>query len=507
MAPNEVTEMIAARAAQGAGRANERIGVVDIGSNSIRLVVFDRLSRAPVPLFNERVLCGLARGLDQTGRLNVEGVELALTNIVRFARLARAMSVGRFDLLATAAVREAANGPEFVAEVERRSGAKVTVLSGASEARLSALGVIAGTPGANGFMGDLGGGSLELVDLRAADLRDSVTLPLGPLRLAEVSNGDRALALAEIDRHLDAVAWLNGSPDACFYPVGGAWRSLARLHMEQSRYPLHIIHGYSLPSRTARDMARVISRLGPHSLARVRGVSRRRLETLPYAALVLSRILERVRPATVTFSAFGLREGHVYDLLGPEEQARDPLIAAASELAASEARFGDLGEEMFSWTTPLCPDETPEEVRLRRAAGHLADIAWREHPDYRAVQALHRILRLPLLAIDHAQRGFLAYTAFVRYGGKPGATDAETAIQLMSARQAWRAEVLGKALRLAVTVSGGTREVLRSASLSLEGDSLVLTLPGNGSVVSGDALERRLKALAKALGVSASEIR
>jgi exopolyphosphatase/guanosine-5'-triphosphate,3'-diphosphate pyrophosphatase len=477
-----------------------RVGVVDIGSNSIRLVVFDKLGRAPTPVFNERVLCGLGRGLDERGRLNEDGVRMALTNLDRFARIAQAMEVVRLDLLATAAVRDAENGPQFVADVEYRTGTRVTVLSGDSEARLAALGVVSSMPEATGVMGDLGGGSLELVRLDRGRLGETVTLPLGPLRLQEVSAGDREAAIAEIDRHLDALDWLPQAGGASFYPVGGAWRALATIHMEQTQYPLHVIHGYTLQRQTAQDMARVVSRLGPRSLSRIRGVSKRRLDTLPYAALLMGRVLRRLRPARVTFSAFGLREGHVFDLLDAEIQRRDPLIAAASDLAAAEGRFGDLGAEMLAFTEPLFADETPEERRLRQAAGHLADIAWREHPDYRAVQALYRILRLPLLALDHGERAFLAYTAFVRYGGKASAPEAHTPLQLMSQRQAERARALGNALRLAITVSAGTRSLLAGSALEWQGDTLNVRLPDDQGAAPGEVVDKRLKSLVKALG-------
>ena len=489
-----------------AGLGAARVGVVDVGSNSIRLVVFDKLDRAPTPVFNERVLCGLGRGMNETGRLNDDGVQLALTNLDRFARIARAMEVGRLDLIATAATREAENGPQFVADVEQRTGCKVTVLSGLSEARLAALGVVSSMPEANGLMGDLGGGSLELVRLDRGKLDEAVSLPLGPLRLAEVSGGERDAAVAEIDRHLDGLPWLSAAGGADFFPVGGAWRALARIHMEQTQYPLHVIHGYTLQRRTAQDMARVVSRLGPRSLSRIRGVSKRRLETLPYAALLMGRVLRRLRPEQVTFSAFGLREGHVFDLLDAEQQRRDPLIAAASDLARAEGRFGDLGDEMFAWTEPLFRDESREERRLRRAAGHLADIAWREHPDYRSVQALYRILRLPLLALNHGERAFLAYTAFIRYGGKPHEDAAQTPRQLMDTRQIERAEILGNALRLGITVSAGTGSLLRQARLKWDGDTLNVRLPEDTSAAPGEVVEKRLKSLAKAVGAKRGEV-
>jgi len=484
-----------------------RVAVVDIGSNSVRLVVFDRLGRAPVPVFNERVFAGLGRDIARTGRLDAAGVALARTNLRRFARLGAAMGVARFDVLATAAVREAENGPEFVAEIEALCGAPVQVLSGQDEARLSALGVLAGWPEADGVMGDLGGGSLELVRLRTGRLTDSETLPLGPLRLADLAGRARDKAIDAIDSALDTVPWLADAEATTFFPVGGAWRALAKLHMDQHAYPLHIIHGYTLAQPDAQRMATLVSRLGPYSLARIRGVSKRRLETLPYAALLLSRVLRRQHPRRVTFSAQGLREGHLFDLLDPATQAQDPLRVSTSELAASEGRFGDLGQALAAFTAPLyAATESAAERRIRQAAAHLADIAWREHPDYRAVQALYRILRLPLTAVDHGERATLAYSAFIRYGGKPDSGRTEEPLQLMTARQEEVARVLGLAHRLAITVSGGTSEILGKSALAPEDGVLHLRLPDDGSAVPGDAMERRLKALAKALGVKAGRI-
>lgn len=496
----------ATTAPEAAAAPAGRIAVVDIGSNSIRLVVYDRLQRAPTPVFNERVLCGLARGLAQSGQLNEEALELAISNLVRFVRLTRAMRVGRLDMLATAAVRDARNGAAFVAEVERRCEAPVRVLSGGEEARLAALGVVSGTPGADGLMGDMGGGSLELVALHDGDLGESATLPLGPLRLAELDGGDHHIVEAEIDRALDRLPWLGEAAGRSFYPVGGSWRSLARLHMEQSHYPLHVIHGYRLSREEAAGLADVVAGLGHHSLQRIRTVSRRRLETLPYAALVMRHVLARAQPAEVVFSAAGLREGHLFDLLEPDEQDRDPLIAAASDLAATEGRFGDLGAELTAWTGSLFQEETAQQARLRRAAGHLADIAWREHPDYRAEQALYRILRLPAFALDHAERAFLAYTVFVRYGGRRGGETAAPALALLSPEAARRAESLGLALRLAITVCGGTRDVLAATSLERQGERLLLRLPADGSAAPGDAMRRRFDALVKALGLAGGEI-
>jgi exopolyphosphatase/guanosine-5'-triphosphate,3'-diphosphate pyrophosphatase len=432
-------------------------------------------------------------------------MEMALTNLYRFGRLAEAMGAERVDLLATAAVREAANGAAFVESVEERTGRKVTVLTGEDEARLAALGVICGTPGADGLMGDLGGGSLELVELDKGRVGRTATLPLGPLRLQHLLGDEQALK-SMIDTELQKIDWLAGLAGKTFFPVGGAWRSLARIEMEQRDYPLHVIHGFGLARRQAQDMTRLISRLGPRSLARIPKVSRRRLETLPIAALLMHRVLKRAPVDRVIFSAFGLREGHLYDLLPKAEQDRDPLLVAAADMAESDGRFGDLGHALMLWTDPIFPDEDAAGRRLRLAACHLSDVAWRDHPDYRADQALFRLLRLPLLAVNHAERAFMAYAVYMRYGGSPDLPDAQRARQLLPASERHRAEVLGAALRLAYALSGGTQEVLQGSSLTLEEGRISLTVPQDGSMPSGDVVERRLGRLVKAMGAEDSEI-
>ncbi len=258
--------------------------------------------------------------------------------------------------------------------------------------------------------------------------------------------------------------------------------------------------------RSAQDMARVISRLGPKSLARIPGVSRRRLEILPLAALILQRLLKRLKAELVTFSAFGLREGHLFDLLPETEQGKDPLLVAAADMAASDGRFGDLGHALMLWTDPIFPEEDVAARRLRLAACHLSDIAWRDHPDYRGEQALFRLLRLPLLAVNHQERAFMAYAVSMRYGGSYNHPEAERARNLLSASERKRAEVLGAALRLAYALSGGTEMVLSGSALSMEDDKLKLKVPQDGSMPSGDVVERRLGRLVKAMEAKDSVI-
>ncbi|MEK9662627.1 MAG: hypothetical protein VW644_13010 [Alphaproteobacteria bacterium] len=241
--------------------AHNRVGIVDLGSNSIRLVVYDRLARTPQTRINERVICGIGRDVATTGRLSPDGVDLAIRNLMRFAALVRAMRVGDLEVLATAATRDAEDGPALLDRVAEIFGMPVRQLDGGAEARLAALGVISGIPDASGISGDLGGGSLELAGLDNGEIADIVTLPLGPLRLLAEFGPQRTELQTRIDAAFDDLPWLGQYNGRKFYAVGGAWRSLARIHMDQSDYPLRIIHSYRVSGREAADLCKVNTRL------------------------------------------------------------------------------------------------------------------------------------------------------------------------------------------------------------------------------------------------------
>ena len=449
----------------GAVAGDGRVAVVDIGSNSIRLVVFDGKKRAFLPLFNEKVICGLGRGLQFTGKLSNEGIKSAMPNLVRFVAMARAMGVAELHMVATEAAREADNGPEFVARIEKLCAHPVRILSGAEEARLAALGVLAGLPSADGLMGDLGGGSLELAALDGGRLGTCQTMPLGPLRLIDIADGRPKRAAATIDAELDKVDWLDEFEGRDVYAVGGAWRNLARLHMEQVGYPLHLLHGYAVPCDDAEQICRLVAGLGKKSLGRIKGVSPRRAETLPYAALILGGLLRRCRPARLVLSAYGLREGLVFDRLPSHEQSKDPLIEGATELALTHGRFADLGDALMRWTEPLFADEPLEKRRLREAACLLSDLAWRDHPDCRADQALWRAFYYPFMALDHRDRAFIAVATSERYGGSASSQLFGPGSALISPKELRRARVTGLALRLAYTLSAGVSSLLDKTSL------------------------------------------
>lgn len=479
----------------------KRVGIIDVGSNSIRLVVYERASRAPLPLFNEKVLCGLARGLDATGRLNPAGVEMALANIDRFATLAHNMRVTSLDLLATAAVRDAADGEEFVDEVIRRTGISAHIVSGQDEARYSGFGVICGMPDADGVMGDLGGGSLELVAVSHGKIGASSTLPIGPLRLMSSGRTDPKRVVLDA---IEGVGWLREHAGKTFYAVGGAWRSFAHLHMEQAGYPLHIIHQYEVPADDIRAVARLIAVQSPKSLEKMPGVSRRRVDTLPLACLALERLLTVLKPKTVVFSAFGLREGFYYSRLSPHERERHPLIAFAEEQGAGWRRFDLSPSEIFDWLSPVFAGETDADRLLRSAACHLSDISWDDHPDYRAEQAYVRVLHLPAPGMSHRDRAVLAMAMAYRYKSDPKSAMLDRALRLADGRGRSFARRLGACLRLAYNLSGGAPGLLPQIALRQTERELRLVVPQTLKSRLGDVTSRRLQSAAEAFDLKSA---
>ena len=482
-----------------------RIAVIDVGSNSLRLVVFERLGPSLLPLLNEKVMCALGRGIAASGRLNPEGIELALANLQRFIALARALEVDHIAIIATAAVRDASDGRAFVAEAERQCGLPVRMVAGAEEGALSAAGVLAGIPEADGVVGDLGGGSVELVRVGGGEIGDAISLPLGPLRLAELGDNRKAVAEA-IERSIERAPMLREARGRALYLVGGAWRAIARLHMEQTGYPLHIIHQYTMRRRPAESFLEIIDRQSRRSLERITTVSRRRMELVPLAAAILRRLIAVGRPDRIVFSAYGLREGYAYSLLSADARA-DPLIAACVGIAASQSRWQSDGDRLQQWTAPVFAGLDGRTRRLHRAACWLSDIAWTEHPDYRAEHAFIRSLRMPVGAIAHRERVFIALVLHGRYGGTIGDPVTSSARVLLDDSAAAEARALGLALRLGYTLCGGALSLLDQVGLRREGDGIVLELPASGSLFMGEAVQRRLDALGRALGVATRTFR
>lgn len=489
------------------------VAVIDIGSNSVRLVVYESMTRSLVSLFNEKTLCGLGREVQTTGLLAPDAVAKALTSLRRFRALCKVIKVGRVYAIATAACRDASNGPDFIARAERICGVRIEILPGPREAKLSALGVISGIHKPDGIVGDLGGGSLELIDVRGNRVRSGVTRPLGSLALQDLSHKSLKRAERIVKTDLSEVAQLKAGRGRTFYAVGGTWRALARIHILQSEYPLRVMHGYSIPAVDALDFARRLRRLvATDMLANIEIVADARRPLLAYAALVLEYIIRVAKPKTIVFSTFGVREGLLYDKLPQTERSKDGLICAAQTLNELLSRSARHAEELIGWTDRLVRvvklRETEEDRRLRHAACLLSDIGWRVHPDYRGEQTLNLITNGNFGSISHQGRAFIALSVFYRYAGLSEQNEPPELIRaLVPPAMVERARVLGAAFRVAHLISAARPGVLPATHFRSRGRKLMLVFEHRMVDLVADRVGSRFKQLARLIGRSGSIVR
>jgi exopolyphosphatase/guanosine-5'-triphosphate,3'-diphosphate pyrophosphatase len=475
------------------------VAIVDIGSNSVRLVIFESFTRTPAVIHNEKAICAIGRNMVTSGRLDDDGIVMALEALARFRMLADAYKVEMRDAVATAAARDAANGAEFVRRAESAWGGTIRVLSGEEEARIAAEGVLAGTPDADGLVADLGGGSLDMVTVRGGKTGAALTLPFGPLRLMDVAKGDPDKARDLVDAGLKALDKLGSLKDRSLYAVGGAWRSFARLDMEESNYPLHVLHDYEIGRNRALKMCRVVAQLSRKSLDKMRIVSRRRAEALPFGAVVLERLLLATDLRDVVISAYGLREGLLYSELSPEERAKDPLLEFAAATNARISRTPGHAEEMFEWITPLFPGEKENERRIRHAACLFSDIGWRRHPDDRALGAFNQVLTAPFAGTSHRARALIATTIFHRYSGDEDFPREIAVHDLLSAEDIALARRIGLAARFAFSLSASALGELPHYQLRLTPTRVLLDVSRRREAIAGEPVQKRLGALAAVL--------
>lgn len=479
------------------------IAVIDVGSNSVRLVLYRVEGRAIWTVFNEKVLAGLGKGVAASGTLSAEGRAMALAALKRFKAVVAGARPSEIFTAATAAVREAADGKDFINQVQQETGLKIRVLSGEDEARYSALGVAAGASGAHGVVGDLGGSSLELTRLVAGHPSGGVTLPLGPFSLGAPKPIDIEMVRATSARVLSKL----GDAYACetFYAVGGAWRNLALVHMAVSGYPLRIVHQFEFSASEAVETARFISRQSRGSLERIPGLSKKRVETLPYSAAVLEAAVEGLAVKRISVSAYGVREGLLFESMSSRVQALDPLIEGCDALGVRQGVAERLGAALEKWLTPFWSSLAPifepgrDEILLA-AACRLADMGARLHPDHRADLTFDQVLRAPIAGQNHAERTFLAAALFARYTPQSPPLDTAGVTRLLSPDRVRRARTLGAALRLGCDLSGRTPELLANATLSLQATGVVLDMKKSAAdMLQGEQTRKRLSNLADTL--------
>lgn len=488
---------------EAVAHVDQYLAVIDIGSNSVRLVVFSGLRRVPDTIFNEKMMCGLGAEVGATGRMGKDAIKLAISTLKRFKALCDQMEVKHIHALATAAVRDAKNGPAFVRQVKRECGLEITIIDGTEEGRYSAHGVLSGEPRATGLMGDLGGGSLELAQMKDGQVLNTVSLPIGPLRLMSKFGTNRQNIRRYLRQQFAGIDWLPECTGQNLYMVGGAWRNIAKLMMREKSNPLPILHGYRSSRREFTDYCRRLSRLRPQDIPFGGSLTEARREVLPVASIIMAEVLAAIRAKAAVVSTYGLREGFLFDMLDEDAKAMDPFLFTCHVLSAERCRFPEHSETIYQWTRPLFHRKTadPEHRdKLHHAICLLGDIAWRGHPDFRAEKAVETVLHGHFVGLSHRDRAYLAVALNQAYGAAIDAPHVAHILPLLNISELLEARMMGAALRLAQRLSGGAVTALTVSRLRLSKSKLYLGVPRAYKDITNDVVLKRLTQLSQLMG-------
>ncbi len=487
-------------------RALSRIGVVDVGSNSVRLVVFDGAARSPAYFYNEKIMCGLGDGMAETGQLNPEGKIRAMAAIRRFQLLADAMGLPPLTAVATAAMREAEDGPAFRSEIEAATGIKLWVIDGEEEARLSAQGVLLGWPGAYGLVCDIGGSSMELAELRDGRVGKRLTSQLGPLRLRGIKGGKKGLR-RHIKEVLAELHYRMGPQRDRLFLVGGSWRAIARIDMERRGYPLAVLHEYRM---SRKSLIATIDYIAEHDVNELRartGLGEARMSLVPVAAEVLRNLIATFRPRDIAISSYGIREGMLFEQMPQRLRDRDPLVEACRFAESKDARMPGFGKRLYDFIIPLFPSAGPEETRIIKAACLLHDVSWRAHPDYRHEVCFDNATRANLGGMTHEERVFLGVALLHRYKNSRSGSRFEPLFDLLDDRALEKAEILGKAMRFGAMFSVQTPELMGALRWLPKKREIEMRLAPGAEDLFGEVAEARFLSLAEVLKATPKIIR
>jgi exopolyphosphatase / guanosine-5'-triphosphate,3'-diphosphate pyrophosphatase len=482
-------------------RALSRVGVVDVGSNSVRLVVFDGAARSPAYFYNEKIMCALGSGLAETGRLNPGGKVRALAALKRFRLLAEGMGAAPLTAIATAAVREAEDGPAFREEIERETGLRLWVIDGDEEARLSAQGVLLGWPGAYGMVCDIGGSSMELAELRGGLVGRRVTSPLGPFRLANVDGGRKGLK-THIGKILAGLRSEMGDQRDRLFLVGGSWRAFARVDMLRRNYPLLVLHEYRMSRADVTATVKFIENSTLSELMAKTGISEARLSLVPLASQVLKELVKAFKPHDIAVSSYGIREGMLYEQMPQRLRDRDPLIEACRFAEEKDSRLPGFGDQLYTFIKPLFRNVDEERARIIRAACLLHDVSWRAHPDYRHEVCFDYATRANLGGLNHRERVYIGLALLHRYKNSREGSRFEPLFRLLDEEEVRQAEVVGKAMRFGAMFSGQVADRMGALRWYPKKRVIELRLARGSEALFGEVAEARFRSLAQALGAT-----
>lgn len=470
-----------------------RSAVIDIGSNSVRLVVYAGHKRIASIIFNEKVLAGLGSELSTTGNIGEENFEIALHALRRFKLLCDEFRVDNIYVIATAAVRDAHNGPLFVQEAQK-IGLEIQIIEGQQEAQYSASGVMSAFPKQNGIMADLGGGSLEIAQIEDNKIIQKISIPMGVLRVRQLFEKGYEALNAQFLQFIKQSDWTAVKSVEALFLVGGSWRALAHIDMNDMDYPLRVVDQYQIDLKRALNMNNILRNLDNVDFNENLNISLSRIDTLPQAAGLMRCVTEYFNPAKILVSASGLREGILYSQLSEVEKRLDPLLVATDEFALTQRRFHGQRCDLDAWISPIFTDDRKAMLRIRQAFCNLGDVAWRANPDFRAEWGLEIGLHGSWTAISGAERDILGQALFSSFGGGPIIYPGGG--KLAANEDMNRAIAWGLAVRLAQRLSGGRTSTLSYAHIKWDEDMIILEIDSKYRDIGGEKVEKRLRQLA-----------
>ncbi|MGB3797871.1 MAG: Ppx/GppA family phosphatase [Alteraurantiacibacter sp.] len=487
--------------ASAAKRSNARIevpdrAVIDIGSNTVRLVVYSGPARAPNVWLNEKITARLGRDLAETGAIPKDAEKMALAGLARFAAILRDLGISDVSTVATAAARDASNGAKFIKKV-RGLGLEPRVLSGVEEATTAAYGVIGAFPGAKGVVADLGGGSLELVGIEGGACHDGVSLPLGTLRLPALRGDGEAAFAKAVKKQLQEAKFAKGQ-EGPLYLVGGTWRALANYAMHRSSYPIQDPQAFCISPQDAAKVARKLAKADPEELSSISGISSNRASGLPDAAAMLQVMLREFVPQQLVISAWGLREGVLFSSLSEAARKQDPLLTAVTHFTTPRGADITSATLEAAWTAEAVDGRDRGSERIRLAATMLAAATSRIEPNLRINHSADWALEKRWVGLDHTGRAMIAQSLRAACGQPKIVPEF---LRMANEDQLQRASAWGLANRLCRRMGAGTRISLLGSALRREGKTLVLRFDESRAHMMADTVETELAKLADWLGL------
>ncbi|MCH2037060.1 MAG: Ppx/GppA family phosphatase [Rickettsiales bacterium] len=484
---------------QSSKYTDNNAAVIDIGSNSVRLVIYNGIGPASISVFNEKITCALADNIESTGVLSTDGVEMADKALARFKMIISMMEVRSLDVFATAAVRDAEDGGTFVEEMNEKHGFDIRVLSGEEEAYYSALGVVSSISDAKGVVGDLGGGSLELTNVTDKKISDKESIALGIVRLHSMGR-NKVYINNYIQKNLEGSSVIEKMKGSNFYAVGGGFRTLAKISMYRNAYPLRIVDNYKVSKQDFIDTLDDIEYLTKDQLASITSISSKRCELLPVTAMIAKNIIELGDPENIIFSTCGVREGMIFEQIADEDKKKPPLLESSVEMLRRVGRDPEYAHMLMNWMSPLFEDETEEQALWRHAACILSEYCCYEHTEYRAEIAFRRFVDASIIGASHRGRVFIASCLYYRYKTKHDPALLDQRQTILTAKEVQYARAIGYTMKLANDLTGGLLGIKDNVHLEVTNKKLILFFVPESEALVSDSIRKRMKLLGAILG-------